>query len=113
MSAPQAKAARALDSVPVPPDLVVRLVRTAAGDELLVASFRLPAGAAAPLTAAECEIATALLSGRRYAEIAAERGTSRHTVAKQVSLLLRKLGVASRFELVARAPLLFPAPPDA
>ena len=55
------------------------------------------------LTRAEREIAARLVAGWSQAEIAAERGTSPRTVAKQVELLDRKVGVRSRAELLLRA----------
>jgi len=52
------------------------------------------------LSAAEREIAIAVLEGLSNAEIAAARGTSARTVANQVASLLRKLGARSRSEAV-------------
>jgi DNA-binding CsgD family transcriptional regulator len=61
------------------------------------------------LTAAEREVAQLALDGCSDAEIASRRGTSRSTVANQLGRIYRKLGVASRVELVALA--LQDAPP--
>jgi DNA-binding CsgD family transcriptional regulator len=59
------------------------------------------------LTEAEGEIAEALLMGHTNARIAALRGTAELTDANQVAAMYRKLGVASRYELIALL-----APPD-
>jgi DNA-binding CsgD family transcriptional regulator len=88
----------------VPKDLVAL-----EGPETDVAllSFTLPGnGRLYPLTPAESEVIVHVLAGRTNAEIAAARGTSTRTVANQVASLFRKLGVASRLELVVRWPLL-------
>ena len=77
----------------------------AGDDELIVASFPLPAalrGRPRPaLTAAEREVMAALLDGRSYADIARGRRRSVNTVAKQAGSAFRKLGVSSRGELAA------------
>ena len=52
------------------------------------------------LTRAQNEIAHALLRGATYDEIAAARGTSRHTVDKQVQALYAYFDVNSRAEFV-------------
>jgi len=54
------------------------------------------------LSAAEEVIVRCIAAGMSNAQIAAERGTSVRTVANQVAGLLKKLGVASRYELVVR-----------
>lgn len=54
------------------------------------------------LSPAERDVVAAVVAGRSNAEIAAARGTSPRTVANQVALVFRKLGVGSRSELVAR-----------
>lgn len=80
----------------------------AGDDELVVASFPLPASrgrARPPLTAAERDVITALLEGQSYAEIARRRTRSINTVAKQAGSAFRKLGVSSRGELAARGVL--------
>lgn len=56
---------------------------------------RAPSG----LTDAERDVVRLLSAGLSNVEIARERGTSEHTVAKQVSSVLRKLGVGSRLEV--------------
>jgi DNA-binding NarL/FixJ family response regulator len=55
------------------------------------------------LSPAEREIIEAVLRGAKNAEIAAARGTSVLTVAKQVASALRRLGVRTRGELAALA----------
>jgi DNA-binding NarL/FixJ family response regulator len=54
------------------------------------------------LSKAELEIASALLAGQSYAQIAARRGTAVRTVANQVASIFRKLEVCSRLELAIR-----------
>lgn len=56
-----------------------------------------------PLTAAELGSIRGVLEGRKNREIAAARGVSVRTVANQLASAYRKLGVASRFELLAKA----------
>lgn len=51
------------------------------------------------LTPAEVQIFGLLRAGSSYEQIAATRGTSRHTVAKQVAGLLCKLEITSQREL--------------
>lgn len=57
------------------------------------------------LSSAERAVVQALLRGHSDREIAIERGTSERTVANQLRSIFRKLGVASRAELIARASL--------
>jgi DNA-binding NarL/FixJ family response regulator len=74
---------------------------TIAEEELIVFSFALPPLCLPPnLTAAERAVTEAIVLGGRNAQIAQERGTSVRTVATQVATIFRKLGVASRAELV-------------
>lgn len=61
-----------------------------------------PGGALSALSESERAVCALLLGGASNAEIAAARKTSPRTVANQVASMLKKLGVASRFELVAR-----------
>jgi DNA-binding CsgD family transcriptional regulator len=56
----------------------------------------------AQLRSAERDITLCLLGGLRLAQIARERGTSRHTVANQIASIYHKLGISSRRELMAR-----------
>ena len=58
--------------------------------------------AMAGLTRAERQIATLAAAGLSNASIARLRQTSTHTVANQMAAILRKLRVASRYELAAR-----------
>ncbi len=74
--------------------------------ELVVLSFALPGDNEISLSSAESDVARHILAGRSNSEIAALRGCSTRTVANQVASLFRKLGVRSRLELVALAPLL-------
>lgn len=76
--------------------------------EVAVLSFTLGGNESANLSSAESDVLRHLLAGRSNAEIATLRGCSARTVANQVASLFRKLGVRSRLELVARAPLLSP-----
>src|SRR5580658_934512 len=94
--------------IPPPPGLRASRMRVGI-DEIAVLTFPV-ATCTLPESATEAEqaIARALLAGESNAEIAAARGTSTHTVAKQVSSLLRKLGVHSRAEALAA---LFQPPP--
>jgi DNA-binding CsgD family transcriptional regulator len=72
------------------------------GEELAVFSFPVPPPALPEtLSAAEREVAVALLEGLSNSEIAVARRTSARTVANQVGSLFRKLGVRSRAEAVA------------
>lgn len=76
-----------------------------AGSTFLVLTFPLPPAELDDplLTDAERAVARGLLAGRSNVEIAAARGTSARTVANQIQSVFRKLGVASRAELAARA----------
>jgi DNA-binding CsgD family transcriptional regulator len=76
--------------------------------ELAVLSFTLPQDNAINLSSAESDVARHILAGRSNSEIAALRRCSTRTVANQVASLFRKLGVRSRLELAALAPLLGP-----
>jgi DNA-binding CsgD family transcriptional regulator len=77
-----------------------------AGSELLLFSQEngLPAlDRLAGLTAAERDVASRALGGMSNASIARARASSPRTVSNQLSSVFRKLGVASRAELVAWA----------
>ena len=78
--------------------------------ELAVLSFTLPGDNAISLSSAESDVARHILAGRSNSEIAVLRRCSTRTVANQVASLYRKLGVRSRLELAALAPLLDPRP---
>jgi DNA-binding NarL/FixJ family response regulator len=70
----------------------------------LVLSFPLPGSQQPPtaLTPAEAEVLRDLVRGLSNRDIAAQRGVSVHTVTKQVSSVLRKLGVQSRLDAALR-----------
>jgi len=71
------------------------------GDEycLLIDEPPSTPAAASELTAAEGQVLAQLCAGSTYEQIATTRGRSRHTIAKQVSSILRKLKVASLRDL--------------
>ncbi|MFW6051367.1 MAG: response regulator transcription factor [Myxococcota bacterium] len=75
------------------------------GDDGRLWAISTPAAPPVPgdsgLTAAEREVARALLQGASLADIARTRGTSPRTVANQVQSIYRKLHVRSRTELGA------------
>jgi DNA-binding NarL/FixJ family response regulator len=88
---------------PAPAPFGLRAARvTIGGEEVVIFSVPL-ARPALPhcLSAAEGEVAVALVEGLSNAEIAAARRTSTRTVANQVASLFRKLDVRSRSEAVA------------
>jgi DNA-binding CsgD family transcriptional regulator len=69
--------------------------------ELIVLTFAVPSPAfPSTFSAAEREVALAVIDGRTNAQIAAARKTSLRTVANQIVAMYRKLGVHSRSELV-------------
>lgn len=75
------------------------------GEQLIVLSYAIdPPDLVAQfgLTAAEAEVARLAIAGLSNAEIAERRAASVRTVANQIAAVLRKAGVASRRELVAR-----------
>jgi len=63
----------------------------------------LEGGALAALTAAEREVAGAVLRGLSNEEVARVRGCRPRTVAAQLASIYRKLGISSRSELAALA----------
>ncbi len=71
------------------------------GARYAVVSWSPRAEACARLTPAERAVAQLIVAGRSNEEIARVRSTSVNTVSNQVSALLRKVGVGSRFELIA------------
>ena len=80
-------------------------LRAVYADDLLVMSFELPAKTKhVSLTQAEINVLVGLLAGRSNAEIAGDRGCSVRTIANHVASILRKLGVKSRLEVVAKMP---------
>lgn len=71
------------------------------GVEYWISSHPSALGVAVELTPVEREVAELLLGGASYREIAARRGRSVRTIAKQVASVFKKLGVSSRSELAA------------
>lgn len=74
------------------------------GEEVLILSHALPSAASpldplSTLAPAQREVARLVLEGHSNAGIAALRGTSERTVAKQLDTIYRRLGVRSRAEL--------------
>jgi len=101
------KAVAERDGIAVPPDLVASELVVGAR-RLLVVSFPVEGSSLgherfAELTTTEHEIALLLLEGKKNAQIAKVRRTSARTVANQVASILRKLGVASRRELLSKS----------
>lgn len=85
-----------------PPDLAAYLFRVGC-DELVIFEWTAESSSSVPdtLTTAEREVLLLLERGASNAEIARHRGTSVRTVGNQVGTIFRKLGVASRSELMA------------
>jgi DNA-binding CsgD family transcriptional regulator len=75
---------------------------------IVVMSFAVGERSGKGLTPAESDVVAQILKGRSNAQIAALRDASERTVANQIANAFRKLGVTSRLELVALAPLLGP-----
>jgi DNA-binding NarL/FixJ family response regulator len=76
-----------------------------AGEEFLLLTFPTDASDLGKLTESERQVATELLRGKSYREIARIRGTKVGTVANQVRSIFRKLEIRSRSELARkRAP---------
>jgi DNA-binding CsgD family transcriptional regulator len=72
------------------------------GEELLICSYSLERGGClAALTPAELAVAEATLEDLTPRQIAASRGVSERTVENQLSQIYRKLGVVSRYEMIA------------
>ena len=97
--APSAGAART--EIEPPRDLEAAMLDVG-GDEYLLLTFPTEGSDFSNLTESEREVATELLRGKSYREIARIRGTKVGTVANQVRSLFRKLAIRSRSEL-ARA----------
>jgi DNA-binding NarL/FixJ family response regulator len=73
----------------------------ALGPDLILIEYPLPiADIPAEFTEAEQEVALLVFQGATDQEIASIRGVSAKTVSKQLEAIYRKLGVASRAELV-------------
>jgi DNA-binding CsgD family transcriptional regulator len=85
----------------VPPGLDVTWL-SLHGDSLAILSYPLPEPPPLPgLSSSERDVVDHILAGRSNAGIAARRGTSARTVANQVAMIFKKLGVGSRRELIA------------
>ena len=86
--------------VSVPDDVDIEIAEIGE-DRLAIISWPVvPKSRASSLSTAEEAVLRGVAMGKSNAEIAEERGTSPRTVANQVAGLLRKFGVASRYELV-------------
>jgi DNA-binding CsgD family transcriptional regulator len=72
------------------------------GEEFLLLTFPTEASDLSNLTESEREVATELLRGKSYREIARIRGTKVGTVANQVRSIFRKLEIRSRSELARK-----------
>jgi DNA-binding CsgD family transcriptional regulator len=72
------------------------------GEEFLVLTFPTETTDLSNLTESEREVATELLRGKSYREIARIRGTKIGTVANQVRAIFRKLEIRSRSELARK-----------
>ena len=84
--------------VVAPPNLELQIL----DDELAVFSWTDEPAPEAALTEAEQDILRRVATGASNAAIARARGSSVHTVANQIALLRRKLGAATRYELIRR-----------
>jgi DNA-binding CsgD family transcriptional regulator len=89
-----------------PPEGLEILPFTIGSDEYVVLTFRAPTEGGGGrsmerLTPSERAIVGLVAQGRSTAEIARARGTSASTVANQLSMIYRKVGVGSRRELGA------------
>ena len=85
-----------------PPEELTTHLLELGSSSLLVLSFRIPEkDLLASLTTAEREIAVLAAGGATNLEIAHRRGVSKNTIAKQIATVFRKVGVTSRFELIA------------
>jgi DNA-binding NarL/FixJ family response regulator len=95
---PRDDASTARPEIPAPPDLEAAMLEVG-GDEYLLLTFPTEGNDFSNLTESEREVATELLRGKSYKEIARIRGTKVGTVANQVRSLFRKLAIRSRSEL--------------
>ena len=81
-----------------PTGLVVEVV----DEDLAIFAWDVERPVTASLTEAERDVLERIVAGASNAEIARARQASIRTVANQVAGLLRKLGAASRYELIQR-----------
>lgn len=89
-------------ALPVPPGLRATKIEGLNGDYVVLSRPIELASLPAELSDAESDVARRIVAGEANEAIARARGTSLRTVANQVASIFRKLGVASRSELVAR-----------
>ena len=71
------------------------------GEELLVCSYPIPPACFAALTPAELAVAEGILNGLSARQIAQRRAVSKRTVGNQIAHIYEKLGIGSRYELLA------------
>jgi DNA-binding NarL/FixJ family response regulator len=88
--------------LPPPATLEVRTVRFGTEQYLLFSWESEPPRDVSALSKAEREVLSAITEGASNREIALCRGVSERTIANQVAGLLRKVGAASRYELIRR-----------
>lgn len=89
--------------IPPPVGLVVDVIEID-GETLVLFEWPAPAAPALHpvLTTAERDVVDQISRGASNLDIARSRGTSTRTVANQIQAILRKFGVHSRHELLAR-----------
>jgi DNA-binding NarL/FixJ family response regulator len=88
--------------LPVPQGLRATKIEGLDGDYVVLSRPIELANLPTALSGAESDVARRIVAGEANEAIARARGTSLRTVANQVASIFRKLGVASRSELVAR-----------
>jgi DNA-binding CsgD family transcriptional regulator len=84
-----------------PPALQEAIIVRIGGEEFAALTWTSPPAAMLGLTPAERDVVRLILDGRTNSQIAASRGCSTGTVAKQVASAFRKLRVHCRSELCA------------
>ncbi len=82
--------------------LSLRVERSASqrGERQLVSSARLEHCLSRRLSAGELAVASLLVEGKSYVEIARRRGSAVRTVANQIASVYRKLGISGRIDLL-------------
>lgn len=83
-------------------DGLLGFVLEVGGDTLVVLSLPVRRLDLASLTPVQRAVVEDVVHGHSNAEIARRRGCSPRTIANHLAAAFRKLGVGSRFELVAR-----------
>jgi DNA-binding CsgD family transcriptional regulator len=105
-STPRAPYLGVVGSLRIPRDPLAKARITRISDRLVLVSVpletTLDASAASDLTAAEKDVVELTLSGLSNAAVASKRRCSARTVANQLAIAYKKLGVGSRRELRAR-----------